>query len=226
MSLLNSYTLHPMLRTGKVTAVPTKRAYASPLREKAAAQTREAILRAATELFGRRGYGLVTVADIAAAAGVSPKTVFASVGSKREIMDHIIDAGVAAGRSQDAMRQVLAQRTPREVLAELAAGTRFGNESQFTVHEAIRLALPVHEDGAALWERATRNSRTAFRDTADHLHTLTPRPRYAVEETADLLWLWFGPHGWRTLVAESGWSWDRAETAIRETAIAALYSET
>ncbi len=31
------------------------------------------------------------------------------------------------------------------------------------------------------------------------------------------------PHGWRTLVAESGWSWDRAETAIRETAIAALY---
>jgi len=79
-------------------AMPTKRAYASPLREKAAAQTREAILRAATELFGRRGYGLVTVADIAAAAGVSPKTVFASVGSKREIMDRIIDAGVAASR--------------------------------------------------------------------------------------------------------------------------------
>ena len=37
--------------------MPTKRAYASPLREKAAAQTREAILQAATELFGRRGYG-------------------------------------------------------------------------------------------------------------------------------------------------------------------------
>ncbi|WP_216899649.1 TetR/AcrR family transcriptional regulator [Nocardia alni] len=210
---------------GTMAAMLSKRAYASPLREKAAAQTREAILRAATELFGQRGYGLVTVADIAAAAGISPKTVFASVGSKREIMDRIIDAGVAAGRSEEAMRQVLDARTPREVLAALAAGTRFGNESQFTVHEAIRLALPVHEDGAALWERATRNSRAALREAADHLHTLTPRPRYPATETADLLWLWFGPHGWRTLVAEAGWSWDRAETAIRETAIAALYDE-
>lgn len=205
--------------------MPTKRAYASPLREKAAAQTREAILRAATELFGRRGYGLVTVADIAAAAGVSPKTVFASVGSKREIMDRIIDAGVAASRYEEAMARILALRTPREVLTALAAGTRYGNESQFIVHEAIRLALPVHENGAELWERATRNSRMALRDTADHLHTLTPRPHYPAAETADLLWLWFGPHAWRTLAAESGWSWDRAETAIRESAIAALYHE-
>jgi AcrR family transcriptional regulator len=205
--------------------MPTKRAYASPLREKAAAQTRQAILRAATQLFGQRGYGLVTVADIAAVAGVSPKTVFASVGSKREIMDHIIDAGVAASRYEDAMRRLLELRTPREVLTALAAGTRFGNESQFMVHEAIRLALPVHEDGAALWERATRNSRAALSKTADHLHTLTLRPRYGAKETADLLWLWFGPHGWRTLVAEAGWSWDRAETAIRDTAVAALYDE-
>jgi AcrR family transcriptional regulator len=208
-----------------MTPMPAKRAYASPLRERAAEQTRESILRAATELFGRRGYGVVTVADIAAAAGVSPKTVFASVGSKREIMDHIIDTGVAAGRSQEAMRNVLAQRTPREALTALAAGTRFGNESQFTVHEAIRLALPVHEDRTALWERATRNSRASLRRAADHLHTLTPRPRYAAGETADLLWLWFGPHGWRTLIVEAGWSWDSAETAIRETAIAALYDE-
>ncbi len=205
--------------------MPAKRAYASPLREKTAAQTREAILRAATELFGQSGYGLVTVADIAAAAGVSPKTVFASAGSKREILDRIIDAGIAAGRCDEAMGQVLGLRTPREVLTALAAGIRFGTESQFTVHEAIRLALPAHEDGAALWERATRNTRTALADTAGHLHTLTPRPRYAAKETADLLWLWLGPHGWRTLVAESGWSWDHAETAIRETAIAALYNE-
>jgi AcrR family transcriptional regulator len=214
------YSRYPV---GKVVVMPTKRAYASPLREKAAAQTREAILRGATELFGQRGYGLVTVADIAAAAGVSPKTVFASIGSKREVMDRIVDAGVAASGYEEAIRQLLEMRTPREVLAALAAGTRFGHESQFTVHEAIRLALPVHEDGAALWERATRDSRAALGDAARHLHTLTPRPRYAAKETADLLWLWFGPHGWRTLVAEAGWSWARAETVIRETAIAGLY---
>ncbi|MFG2957848.1 TetR/AcrR family transcriptional regulator [Streptomyces sp. NPDC048291] len=149
--------------------------------------------------------------------------MFASAGSKREIMDRIIDAGVAASRSQEVMARLLALPEPKEVLAVLAAGTRYGSESQFTVHEAIRLALPVHEDGAALWERATRNAHTALRAAADHLHTLTPRPRYSAAETADLLWLWFGPHARRMLVAEAGWSWDRAETAIREAAIAALY---
>lgn len=202
----------------------TKRAYSSPLRESGAAQTREAILSAATELFGRRGYGLVTVADIAAAAGVSAKTVFASLGSKREILDRIVDAGVAASRYEEAMRALLELSAPHEVLGALAAGTRAANEAQFVVHEAIRLALPVHEDGAALWERATRDYRAAMITAAEHLHALE-RPRYPVGETGDLLWLWFGPDAWRTLVAGARWSWDRAETAIRQNAVAALYGQ-
>lgn len=204
--------------------MPTRRAYASPLREKAAAQTRAAILSAAAELFGRRGYGLVTVADIAAAAGVSPKTVFASAGSKREILDRIVDLGVAESRYEETMRQLLELREPGEVLRALASGTRHGNESQFQVHEAIRLALPVHEDGAALRERATRDYRAAMTEVARHLHTLDPRPRYAPKETADLLWSWFGPTGWRTLVVEGGWTWERAEAVVAETALAALYA--
>lgn len=47
-------------------------------------------------------------------------------------------------------------------------------------------------------------------------------PSYPVEETADLLWYWFGPTGWRTLLVESGWSWDRAEDVLYRTAVAAL----
>ena len=203
--------------------MPTERAYSSPLREQAAARTRAAILHAATELFGTRGYGLVTVADIAAAAGVSPKTVFASVGSKREILDRIVDGGVADSGAQDVMRHVLSLRTPREVLGALAAGTRADKESRFIVHEAIRLALPAYEDGAALWERATLAYRAALHDAAAHLHTLDPRPRYEVQEVADLLWLWFGPGSWRTLVIETGWTWERAEAALLTSAESTLY---
>ncbi|MFI1852251.1 TetR/AcrR family transcriptional regulator [Streptomyces sp. NPDC020480] len=140
------------------------------------AQTRALILRQATELFAERGYGRVTVADIASAAGVAAKTVFASVGSKGDILDRIVDQGVADSGYEQAMRQILALRTP----------------------EAIRKALPVHESGEALWERAT----AAYRD---------------------LLWLWFGPTGWRTLVVENGWSWDQAESVLCRTAIATLH---
>ncbi|MER5687506.1 helix-turn-helix domain-containing protein [Streptomyces sp. NPDC002205] len=200
----------------------SKRAYISPLREQAAAQTRALILQRAAELFADRGYGRVTVADIASAAGVAPKTVFASVGSKGDILDRIVGQGVVASGYEQAMRQILALRTPEAVLEALARGTRAGNEGQFTVHEAIRKALPVHEHGEVLWERATAAYRDALRAAARHLHTLTPPPSYPVGETADLLWFWFGPTGWRTLVVENGWSWDRAEDFLRRTAVTTL----
>ncbi|MFD7441672.1 TetR/AcrR family transcriptional regulator [Streptomyces sp. NPDC059909] len=202
--------------------MPSKRPYVSPLREQAAAQTRALILERATELFAERGYGRVTVADIASAAGVASKTVFASVGSKGDILDRIVDQGVVDSGSEKAMRHILSLHTPQAVLEALAHGTRIGNEGQFTVHEAIRKALPVHENGEALWERATTAYRDALHAAARHLHTLTPRPPYTVEETADLLWFWFGPTGWRTLVVENGWPWDRAEDLLQRTAVATL----
>ncbi|MFD5567348.1 TetR/AcrR family transcriptional regulator [Streptomyces cadmiisoli] len=202
--------------------MPTKRPYASPLREQAAARTRELILQRAIELFADRGYGRVTVADIASAAGVAPKTVFASVGSKGDVLDRIVDQGVIASGYQQAMEQVFTLHTPESVLEALARGTRTGNESQFSVHEAIRKALPVHENAETLWERATAAYRDALHATARHLHTLSPPPPYSPDETADLLWFWFGPTGWRTLVAENGWSWDRAEEVLYRTAVATL----
>ncbi|MFJ9589038.1 TetR/AcrR family transcriptional regulator [Streptomyces acidicola] len=201
----------------------SKRVYSSPLREKAAAQTRALILQQATELFADRGYGRVTVADIAAAAGVASKTVFASVGSKRDILDRIVDEGVAASGYEQAMEHLIAQPTPEAVLEALARGTRSGNEGQFTVHEAIRKALPSHEHGETLWERATADYRDALHAAARHLHTLTPPPRWSVDEATDLLWFWFGPSGWRTLVVENNWSWDRAEEFLYRTAVATMY---
>ena len=202
--------------------MPPRRPYVSPLREQGATRTRELILRHAAELFAERGYGRVTVADIASAAGVASKTVFVSVGSKSDILNRIIDQGVVASGYEQATQDVLALRTPEKVLEALAHGTRLGNQSQFAVHEAIRKALPVHEDGEALWERATAAYREALRAVARHLHTLDPAPSCPVEETAVLLWYWFGPLGWRTLVVESGWTWDRAEDVLRRIAVAAL----
>ncbi|MEU6708850.1 TetR/AcrR family transcriptional regulator [Streptomyces wuyuanensis] len=199
-----------------------KRSYVSPLREQSAARTREQILRRATELFADRGYGLVTVADIAKAAGVSPKTVFASVGTKGDILDRIVDQGVAASGHERAVERLLGLDTTRAVLTALAHGTRTGNEGHFQVHEAIHKALPVHEDGDALWRRATAAYREAVTTAARHLHTLPSPPAGTTEGTADALWFWFGPSSWRTLVVENGWPWDRAEEFLRATAIATL----
>src|SRR5947207_10184876 len=65
---------------------PVKKPYKSTLREAQAKATRRAIVDAAARLFVERGYGATTVDAIAAAAGVSRKTVFTSVGGKLDAL--------------------------------------------------------------------------------------------------------------------------------------------
>jgi AcrR family transcriptional regulator len=56
------------------------------LRERKKRQTREAIAAAALDLFVRQGYAATTIAQIAAAADVSPRTVFGYFASKEELV--------------------------------------------------------------------------------------------------------------------------------------------
>jgi AcrR family transcriptional regulator len=55
------------------------------LRERSKARRRAAIIRAGLELFASRGYDATTVADIAAAAEVAPRTVAMYFPSKQDI---------------------------------------------------------------------------------------------------------------------------------------------
>jgi AcrR family transcriptional regulator len=59
---------------------------ATGLRERKKQQTREALARAGIELFVERGYDATTLAEIAEAAGVSTRTIFAYFPSKEDIL--------------------------------------------------------------------------------------------------------------------------------------------
>jgi AcrR family transcriptional regulator len=101
---------------------------ASGLRERKKARTREAIIDAALDLFGRKGFDATTIEDIAAAADVSPRTFFRYFDSKVDlVMAHneahgdkiapLIAARPASEGPLEALRQVM-QQMLLELLAD------------------------------------------------------------------------------------------------------------
>src|SRR5438445_12017201 len=78
------------------------------LRERKKQRTRETIARAARELFAERGYHATTLPDIAEAADVSTRTIFAYFPSKEDILFSDFPL------MKDALAQALAERPDGE----------------------------------------------------------------------------------------------------------------
>ena len=66
---------------------PPTRAYSSTLRDRQAAQTRELILDAITQLLGDRRVDEVTTRDIATTADVSERTVYRHFPDRRALLE-------------------------------------------------------------------------------------------------------------------------------------------
>ncbi len=83
------------------------------LRERKRQQTRQALISAAMRLFDDQGYEETTVAEIAAAAGVSTKTFFNYFASKDEVLFPHLSARI------DAAVTIIARRAPGEDVADV-----------------------------------------------------------------------------------------------------------
>src|ERR687884_1281113 len=83
------------------------------------ADKREAILRAATQVFAHNGYFNAKVADIARAARVADGTVYLYFKSKEEILHSIFDRSVEAALAA-ARREIAGLADAREKLRRIA----------------------------------------------------------------------------------------------------------
>jgi AcrR family transcriptional regulator len=115
------------------------------LRERKKQQTREAIHRAAMRLFAERGFEATTIADIAAAADIAPRTFFSYFPSKEEAVFAKFEP---AFESFDrAMRERPAGKNALEVLREWIVG--FASEFTGDI-EAARLEARLRQESPAV----------------------------------------------------------------------------
>ena len=87
-------------------------------------ETRREILVAARRLFAARGYKGTKIADIAAQAGVSPQTIYNSVGSKSDLLAGIVDSMELELRIEELVARHNASTVPAELVALQLAPVR------------------------------------------------------------------------------------------------------
>jgi AcrR family transcriptional regulator len=104
------------------------------LRERSKARRRAAIIRAAYELFAERGYDATTVADIAEAAEVAPRTVAMYFPAKQDIALSRFGDGVAS------LSTSLRDRQPGERLHDVFGRWLLTSQTDPEDREMYRLA--------------------------------------------------------------------------------------
>ena len=189
-----------------------KRPYSSPLRQRQAEETRQRILAVARALLTTQGYVGMTMEAIAEAAEVSPKTVAAVVGSKREILAAIVQPDAFDAPIQELLSQLRTGQEPKQRVKLVVLIIRRVYESLPTEFELLRTAGVVDPELADLARRieARRRQNQSYLITDLHergalRNTLSP------EGALDILWSLTGYDLYRMLVVECGWEAERYE---------------
>lgn len=184
------------------------------LREKKKTETRLLLRRTAAQLFSEQGFDAVTVADIAAAAGVSEKTVFNYFASKEDL--------VVSGREEsEAMLLVAIQEraSGEPILTAVHRHLRRMAERLNSLPVAQRVALgKIIKETPSVRERSMQMSMR-FEEALSQLiaqetgvPASNPRPRVVARIIGGLTWL----------VASCAVGWNKGRPASLETSLAEI----
>ncbi|TCO60512.1 TetR/AcrR family transcriptional regulator [Actinocrispum wychmicini] len=192
------------------------RRYQSAQRAQSAAQTKARIRTAAAELFVERGYVATTIRDIARAAGVGERTVYAAFPGKADLFQHALDVATVgdeepvavADRSE--IQAALDQPDPHTVINQTIGYTvalfeRAGDLIMVTVQAAD--ADPDMRAAADAGSQATQQLWLTLTETLHGMHAL--RAGLTAQSAADILYALASPHVHQLLRRHREWTRQR-----------------
>jgi AcrR family transcriptional regulator len=199
-----------------VPKVKAKRTYDSSLRKQQASQTRMRILDASQRLFAERGYAASTIEAIAAGAGVAVDTVYAAFGSKRGVLQALLNVRVGGDEAElDLLARAGPQAVQREPdqraqLAAFAADVSSIIERARPVDDIIRGAAAVDPEIAALRSGAQAYRYRNIRQLVSWLAAKgTLRDGLTEDDAAAIAWTMSSPEVHGLLRVARGWSAER-----------------
>jgi len=195
------------------------RRYHAPKRAQAAVQTRARIRQAASALFVEQGYVATTIRDIARAAGVGERTVYAAFPGKADLFRHVLDVATVGDEQPVAVadrpeiQHAFSQPDPRMAISQaidytVALFERAGDLIMVTVQ-----AADADPDMRAAADAGSSATRQLWLTLTQALHdTGALRPGLTAQAAADILYALASPHTHQLLRRHCRWTAQRYRT--------------
>lgn len=191
-----------------------KRRYDSSRRQAQAEASQLTVLRTAHDLFVERGYGRTTVADVAAAAGVAPETIYASFGNKPTLLRRVWDITIGGDDEEIPFHE---RPEIRAIRAEPDLARRFQMHAAMYTRTARRTApfllalagAAAAEPIAAEMLLEVGRQRLGGMSVMAHDAAATGQLAVSEEECRDIVWAMTDGTLWHRFVVERGWTDDQ-----------------
>ncbi|WP_305784525.1 TetR/AcrR family transcriptional regulator [Symbioplanes lichenis] len=173
--------------------------------------TRQSILDAAQRLFAEHGYFGTKVEDIAAAARVSPATVYAVGGGKNGLLRTLIQSATSAAETSGILARIESATDPHELLRLVVGATRDEFERWSGLMRQVVAAAPQEPGVRQSMEIAHASLRAGLQLTADRLGELDAlRDGLTPSGATEILWIYLCNAAWFVRSDDLGWPLDES----------------
>ncbi len=209
--------------------VKAKRTYDGSGRQEPARESRRAVLASAQALFLARGFAATTMADVAAAAGVSVQNVYKVFNTKVGLAKAVFDVAIAGDDESVPMvervtlTKVRTEPDPRRKLAHYGEHLATVAPRHVPFQLVILDAAASDPDAARVWAELQAERLRGMTMFARSLHSEGHlRTDVSAIEARDVLWTYNSAELYRLLVIERRWSAKRYGRWVADALTAAL----